>query len=97
MGYPKTMQIPVEGGTYKITGSEPIYFFVIGDGTEEHSSLAAEDSIGIEHKWLKVERIGWVPEIILNVEPNSTGKKREMWIYGYDGPRYATIKVIQLK
>ena len=54
-----------------------------------------EDSIRMSMHWLKVTSSVWPMHLFITAEPNTTGKRRRLYIDGMAFNNVITIKVVQ--
>ena len=100
-GYPSKINFGKEGGTKICSGKEGFYDITIDDYNgygETKLSKGENDTIIATYYWLtaKFKRLVG-PEIKIIAEPNTTGKKRTLYVYGPIYNDYVTIKVTQDK
>ena len=99
-GYTGKVTFPAKGGTKVVKGEYFMHTYSIAnfngrnDGMQDNSD---EDSIRVSYQWLKAsssfrER---GKEIIVTAEPNTTGKRRRLYIHGMVMNDVITIKVVQ--
>lgn len=99
-GYAGKVTLPAKGGTKVIKGDHFMHTYYIAnfngrnDGAQDNSD---EDSIRVSYQWLKAsssfrER---GKEIVVTAEPNTTGKRRRLYIHGMVMNDVITIKVVQ--
>ena len=100
-GYPSKVSLGREGGTVICSGKEGFYDVTINDYNgygETKLSKGENDTIIAKYYWLtaKCKRLAG-SEIKIMAEPNTTGKKRTLYVYGSIYNDDATIKVTQDK
>lgn len=107
-GYPKNVYVPQEGGSKVIIGDAGFYPIEI-KGTLSETQKIGEDSIfngqdsvavaifEVKADWLTLEYTQFSNILKLNIQPNTTGLKRDLKIVGYNGDNYTEIKVSQDK
>ncbi len=101
-GYEKVVNFPKEGGTKVTSGTESIYTLSIGNyNGNEQSAEEQEDGVetvmAVHYDWLTAYAKKFSKEITLTAEPNTTGKRRVLYVYGMVDNQSADIKVIQDK
>ena len=86
-GYETTVEFTAEGGTKVITGREAIYTLSIGtyDGDEQSAEDVEEEGVetimAVHSGWLTATAKKFSKEITLTAEPNTTGKRRVLYVY----------------
>ena len=101
-GYEKVVEFTADGGTQTVTGTEPIYELSIANynGNEEYDDDELDDNelvMTVKYNWLSAVATRHTKTIVLTAEPNTTGKRRVLYVYGDVNNRSASIKVIQNK
>lgn len=101
-GYERKVEFTAKGGTQTITGTEPIYELSIANynGEEEYDDdeLDGDESVmSVKFRWLSATAKRNTKTIVITAEPNTTGKRRVLYVYGDVNNRSASIKVIQDK
>ena len=101
-GYERQVEFTAEGGTKSVTGTESIYELSIANynGNEEwdDDELDGNESVMTVHfDWLSAVATRHTKTIVITAEPNKTGKRRVLYIYGEVRDRSSCIKVIQDK
>ena len=101
-GYERQVEFTAEGGTKTVTGTEAIYELSIANynGTEEwdDDELDGNESVMTVHfDWLSAVATRHTKTIVITAEPNKTGKRRVLYIYGEVRDHSSCIKVIQDK
>lgn len=98
-GYPPKLSFPKEGGTVMMSGSYAPYNIEVlnynGDGKSERTVLEDPDTISVQYSWLTVRRKRGTPTLVITAEPNTTGRKRKLYINVSVDDRNAEIKVTQ--
>lgn len=100
-GYPSTVKMPSEGGEMVLHGDSEYAGFIhqieiLNYDGEGNSSYGEEgDSIDVTAHWLTVKCPRTKNELHLTGEPNTTHKRRKLYLYLYDGRSRQEIKVIQ--
>ena len=100
-GYPSKINFGKEGGTKICSGKEGFYDITIDDYNgygETKLSKGENDTIIATYYWLTVKYKGPCNnEMKIITEPNTTGKKRTLYVNCMVDNSGATIKVIQSK
>ena len=100
-GFPSKISFGREGGTKYCSGKQAIAGISISDYNGNGDTKFSEgenDTIITTCSWLKVKfRMLHGNEIKIIAEPNTTGKKRTLYVYGSVDNYDATIKVTQSK
>ena len=95
MGYPRTVTFSKEGGEKIIKGGK-VNTLYIGKDSENILSNAEDGYETVRYKWLTARvPLDNYSMIIINAEPNTSGKSRMLRIFAYSGYQYATIEVKQ--
>jgi len=97
-GYPRKVTFEKEGGSKICSGTSSFYDVDITDynGNEHTTTTNGEnDTIIVTYDWLSVkyERIG--TKVKLEALPNTTGRKRTLYVSGMVDDSFADIKVTQ--
>lgn len=100
-GYPGKVTFDRDGGTKTIDGGNSFYHVEINDYNgngnakitdgENDTIIATYDWLSVKYRWCRDKHI------ILEALPNTTGKKRTLYVYGMVDDRSADIKVVQEK
>ena len=100
-GYPLKISFGREGGTKICSGNEAFYHVTINDyngNGETKLSQGENDTIIATYYWLTVRyKRSFNNEMKIIAEPNTTGKKRTLYVYCMVDNSGATIKVTQSK
>ena len=100
-GYPSKIDFGKEGGTKICSGKSMMSNININDyngNGKAEITRDENDTIIAKYYWLTVKFKRLVgPEIKIIAEPNTTGKKRTLYVYGPIYSDYVTIKVTQSK
>ena len=100
-GYPSKINFGKEGGTKICSGKEGFYDITIDDYNgygETKLSKGENDTIIATYYWLTVKyRRSFNNDMKIIAEPNTTGKKRTLYVNCMVDNSGATIKVIQSK
>jgi hypothetical protein len=97
-GYDNRVIFTAQGGEEDIDGEDAIHTLSIGspDGKEEFS-VEVGNIMTAKLDWLTAIAIKGDNEIQLIAEPNETGKKRKLYVYGMIRNKVMDITVIQDK
>ena len=100
-GYPSKINFGKEGGTKICSGKEGFYDITIDDYNgygETKLSKGENDTIIATYYWLTVKyKRSFNNDMKIIAEPNTTGKKRTLYVNCMVDNSGATIKVIQSK
>ena len=100
-GFPSKIDFGKEGGTKICSGKSMMSNININDyngNGKAEITRDENDTIIAKYYWLTVKFKRLVgPEIKIIAEPNTTGKKRTLYVYGPIYNDYVTIKVTQDK
>lgn len=104
-GFPSKIELSGNGESIDIKGTNDIPPFISQiellnyNGYGNNSGLFTEgkDCIETTTDWLTVRYISSDYKLVLIAEPNETNKKRNLYLYLYDGKSRQEIKVIQSK
>ena len=101
-GYEKKIEFSADGGTQTVSGTETIYELSIANfnGEEEYDDdeLDGDESVmSVKFRWLSAVATRHTKSIVITAEPNRTGKRRVLYVYGDVNNRSACIKVVQNK
>lgn len=95
-GFPKDIVFHNDGGTVMISGDDSFGYLIIYDGDEEYSSINLDNpSIIVSCDWLTAESLRGSKSLTLTAQPNQSGHKRKLKVFGYFGNEYAVINVTQ--
>lgn len=96
-GYDNKVTFSAQGGEVDIEGDDAIYTLSIGDynGNEKHSE--GDVIMVANYDWLTASAMKGSSEIRLIAEPNTTGKRRKLYVYGMVYNKMIDITVIQDK
>ena len=100
-GYPSKINFGKEGGTKICSGKEGFYDITIDDYNgygETKLSKGENDTIIATYYWLTVKyKRSFNNDMKIITEPNTTGKKRTLYVYCLVDNNAADIKVTQSK
>ena len=96
-GYPKTVIIPIEGGTVRAKGEAPIrHIFHIKSATDAGYSEPTEPVISASLEWLTVTSIPEENTLIFEATPQKENESRSLEVSGIiNGTSIFEIKVIR--
>ena len=95
MDYPRTVTFSKEGGEKIIKGGV-VSPLCIGKDDDDICSYPEDGYETVRYKWLTARvPLDNYSMIIINAEPNTSGKSRMLRIFAYSGYQYATIEVKQ--
>ncbi len=97
-GYDNRVEFSAAGGEEDVDGDAPIYTLSIGahDG-EEKPAVEVGGIMTVTYDWLTATAIKGKNEVHLIAQPNKTGKKRKLYVYGMVDNRSMDITVVQNK
>ena len=96
MGYPRTVTFSKEGGEKIIKGGQVSPLFIGRHWISDAFSYPEDGYETVRYKWLTARvPLDNYSMIIINAEPNTSGKSRMLRIFAYSGYQYATIEVKQ--
>lgn len=104
-GFPSKIEIPANGGTIEIKGSNDIAPSISqlellnynGDGNSSESIVEGQGCIKATTDWLTVKYLSAEYTLVITAEPNETNKKRKLYLYLYDAPTRQEITITQSK
>ena len=98
-GWDNKVIFSAAGGTESVDGDDSIYTLSIGnhDGHEIQADDIAGDVMTVTYDWLTATTKKGDNEITLIAQPNTTGKKRKLYVYGMIHNNVMDITVIQNK
>lgn len=96
-GYPSKITFPKEGGTKIISGTSSIYNIDITNynGEGKNEKYHGQDTLILTCQWLTIKRKQYDTKFVIIAEPNTTGKKRTLYIAAFVDDEFAEIKVEQ--
>ena len=96
MGYPRTVTFSKEGGEKIIKGGQVSPLFIGRHWVSDAFSYPEDGYETVRYKWLTARvPLDNYSMIIINADPNTSGKSRMLRIFAYSGYQYATIEVKQ--
>ena len=96
MGYPRTVTFSKEGGEKIIKGGQVSPLFIGRHWDSDAFSYPEDGYETVRYKWLTARvPLDNYSMIIINADPNTSGKSRMLRIFAYSGYQYATIEVKQ--
>lgn len=104
-GFPSKIEITSKGDTIDVKGSNDLPPSILqielldynGDGSNSGIPSESQDCIEASTEWLTVKYYAIEYRLQLIAQPNETDKKRNLYLYLYDGRSRQEIKVIQNK
>ena len=96
-GYDNRVTFSARGGTEDVDGDDPIYTLSIGDYDGNEKPAEGEVIMTANYDWLTASAVKGTGEIKLIAEPNNTGKKRKLFVYGMVRNKAIDITVVQEK
>ena len=96
-GFPKKITFPKEGGELVFRGNRSVYYASVSTYNGGRAELYYDEGKQFYIlDWLKVEmNEPYSDSVKFYAKPNTTGKKRKLYVDLYSGPEYAEIKVLQ--
>ena len=97
-GYDNKVVFSARGGVEDVDGDDDIYALSIGD--YKGNEIQASEVLGVmvvKYDWLTASAVKGTEEIRLCAEPNETGKRRKLYVYGMVHNKLIDITVIQDK
>ena len=95
-GYPKKITFPREGDTIAVSGDRPFGNFYIFHGDQSVGDyFLEEDTVTQTFDWLTASSKVKDNTLTLTATPNTTGKKRHLYVEIQFGDEYARIRVEQ--
>lgn len=97
-GWDNKVVFSAAGGEEDVDGDRSIYHLSIGEyNGNEKSAVEVAGVMTITYDWLTATAVKGDNEIVLIAQPNKTGKKRKLYVYGAIDNRSTDITVIQDK
>ena len=96
-GYDNRVVFSARGGEEEVDGDESIYTLSIGDYDGNEKQAEGEVIMVVNYDWLTASAVKNSTEIKLIAEPNNTGKKRRLYVYGMVRNKIIDITVVQDK
>ena len=97
-GYDNKVIFSAAGGEEDIDGEDAIHTLSIGNGQgDEREAVELAGILTASYDWLTAIAKKGDNEIQLFAEPNKTGKKRKLYVYGMVGNLVMDVTVIQNK
>lgn len=99
-GYPDKVLFPSRGGVMEVKGNEFCHSFEIrdydGNGNHIENEWPVKDDVGVvKYDWLTLKITGYNTMFTLEAEPNTTGKRRVLYVGGMVRNLLMEIKVVQ--
>ena len=96
-GYDNKVTFSARGGEEEVDGDDAIYTLSIGDYNGNEKQAEGEVIMVANYDWLTASAVKGSTEIKLIAEPNTTGKRRKLYVYGMVRNKVIDITVIQDK
>ena len=96
-GYENKVVFSAQGGSEEVDGDEAFHTLSIGTYHGDEKTAQGEIIMVVSYDWLTASAVKGTDEILLVAEPNNTGKKRKLFVYGMVRDRVMDITVIQEK
>ena len=96
-GYENKVVFSAQGGSEEVDGDEAFHTLSIGTYHGDEKQAQGEIIMVVNYDWLTASAAKGTNEIKLVAEPNNTGKKRKLFVYGMVRDRVMDITVIQDK
>lgn len=104
-GFPSKIELSGNGESIDIKGTNDMPPFISqiellnynGDGDNSGLLTEGKDCIETTTDWLTVRYFSSAYKLVLIAEPNETSKKRNLYLYLYDGKSRQEITVVQSK
>ena len=97
-GYDNRVVFSAAGGDEDVDGDDSIYTLSIGNKAgDEKQAVEISGVMTVTYDWLTATAIKGDNEIHLIAQPNKTGEKRKLYVYGMIGNRVMDITVVQNK
>lgn len=96
-GYDNRVVFSAQGGTEDVDGDDPIYTLSIADYDGNEKQAEGKTIMVVNYDWLTASAEKGTGEIKLIAEPNNTGKKRKLFVYGMVHNKVIDITVVQEK
>ncbi|MBR6655741.1 MAG: BACON domain-containing protein [Alistipes sp.] len=97
-GYDNRVVFSAAGGDEDVDGDDSIHTLSIGNKEgDEKQAVEVAGVMTVTYDWLTATAIKGDNEIHLIAQPNKTGEKRKLYVYGMIGNRVMDITVVQNK
>jgi hypothetical protein len=97
-GWDNKVVFSAAGGEEDVDGDDAIHTLSIGDGRgDEKGAVEIGGIMTVTYDWLTATTVKGGDEIHLIAQPNKTGKRRKLYVFGMVGNRTMDITVVQDK
>lgn len=97
-GWDNKVVFSAAGGEEDVDGDDAIHALSIGDGRgDEKGAVEIGGVMTVTYDWLTATTVKSGDEIHLIAQPNKTGEKRKLYVYGMIRNRVMDITVVQNK
>lgn len=97
-GYDNRVVFSAAGGDEEVDGDEAIHTLSIGNGAgDEKQAVEIAGVMTVTYDWLTATATKGGDDIQLIAQPNKTGEKRKLYVYGMVRNRTMDITVVQNK
>ena len=97
-GWDNKVVFSAAGGTQEVDGDEDIYTLSIGDGNgDEKSAVEIAGLMTVTYDWLTAMAVNGGDEIRLIAAPNTTGKRRKLYVFSMVRNHTLDVTVVQNK
>lgn len=96
-GFDNKVIFSARGGEENVDGDYNIYTLSIGDYNGKEMHATDDEIMSVTFDWLTATARKHSNEIVLTAQPNNTGKRRKLYLYGAVNNRSIDITVIQNK
>lgn len=97
-GYDNRVVFSAAGGEEDVDGDEVIYTLSIGDGKgSEKSATELAGIMSVTYDWLTAMAVNGGDEIRLIAAPNTTGKRRKLYVFSMVRNHTLDVTVVQNK
>lgn len=97
-GWDNKVVFSAAGGEEDVDGDDAIYTLSIGDGRgDEKGAVEIGGIMTVTYDWLTATTVKNGDEIHLVAQPNKTGKRRKLYVFGMVHNRTMDITVVQDK
>ena len=97
-GFDNKVVFSAAGGEEDVDGDEGIHTLAIGNGLgDEKGATEVLGVMSVTYDWLTATAVKGGDEIHLIAQPNKTGERRKLYVFGIVGNRTMDIPVVQNK
>jgi hypothetical protein len=97
-GWDNKVVFSAAGGEEDVDGDDAIHTLSIGDGRgDEKGAVEIGGIMTVKYDWLTATTVKGSDEISLIAQPNKTGERRKLYVFGMVGNRTMDITVVQNK